>query len=440
MKKDNNEIAKETEVPDVDTEVQVDGDPDKAGEIKPKRKLNIVPKVVCLLFAVLIWYYVMQVDNPDYQQTISGIKVNLVNTDELNNRGLSIFTGTSYNADITVRGKKSVINQYTSDDISINADVLQNYPTTGEQSLELSVTLPSSLSLVDQGNTITVFIDEKTSVNVPVTAVRDGGKFSTDYEYGTIIPEFSEINVSGPKTIISNVDHAVVTADLSGITNVLDSTTILDGCAVTLCSADGDTISSKFLTNPHETMSVTYPVYLTKDVPLSVSYKYGLYNDSNVRIDIEPSTVEVKGDASFVKDIDSLEVAVIDEKQIDKDQTLTFDLKSNESYSFTDENISSVDVSITNVGTTTQIYRVNNLVVDAGNKDFELKNDYVDVMLRGTSAKLAAISADDITVKCDLSDYKDLPNGEYDAVIQISGNPSGVWEIGSYKLTISVDQ
>ena len=48
-------------------------------EGKAKRKLNLLPKIVCLFFAVVIWYYVMQVDNPEYKQTISGIKVNLIN-------------------------------------------------------------------------------------------------------------------------------------------------------------------------------------------------------------------------------------------------------------------------------------------------------------------------------------------------------------------------
>ena len=413
-------------------------DPGARAEGKAKRKLNILPKIICLFFAVVIWYYVMQVDNPDYQQTISGVKVNLVNTDELTNKGLSIFNGTSYTADITVSGKKSIINSYTSEDISVKADVLKSFNTPGMQVVELDVTLPAGLTLVSQDNTISVFVDEKTTVKIPVTVdQRTGATTSAEYETGTLYAEFSEVTVKGPKTIVDNIDHATVKADFSEF-GVLESTITTVG-NVSLYNKSGEELSSAYLTLDYPTMKVTYPIYLTKEVPLSVDLKYGLYKEDNANIVINPASVLIRGDAAAIKSINGITCGVIDEKQVERDKTLTFGLVPEDGYSFV-EDVTAAQVTITNVGTSTRIYRVTNLSVIGGDKNCSVADEYVDVTLRGPAAQLAAITAGDISVSCDISDYDTKINGEmaFDATVSIAGNRSGVWEIGYYKLTVSV--
>ncbi|MBQ7715862.1 MAG: hypothetical protein IJT70_08365 [Clostridia bacterium] len=411
-------------------------------DVKVKRKLNIIPKIVCLVLAVIIWYYVMQVDNPDYKQTFTGIKVNLVNTDELTNRGLSIFTGTSYNADITVSGKKSVINNYTSDDITVNADVFKNYKSAGMQVVELDVTLPNGLTLVDQDNSISVFVDEKMSAKIPVTVdQRTGATTSADYETGTLIPEFAEVTVKGPKTIVENIDHATVRADFSSF-GLLESTVTTEG-TVSLFNADGDELSSAYITLDYPTMKVTYPISLTKQVKLGVTFKYGYFNDSNVSVEIDPAEVTVKGDATAVKNLDVINIAVIDEKQIEKDKTLTFEITPpDDEYTFADEDFSTASVTITNVGTSTKIFRTTALDVIGGDKSCKISEEYLDVTLRGTPEQLASVSADDIKVTVDLTDYNGSVTGEtlYDATVTLPAKYEGVYEIGSYKLTVSVDK
>ena len=412
---------------------------DNSGERKIKRKLNIVPKIVCLFFAVLIWYYVMQVDNPDYKQTFTGVKVSLVNTDELTNKGLSIFTGTNYTAEITVSGKKSVINNYSSDDIVIKADVMKNYKSPGMQTVDLDVTLPSGLTLVSQDNSISVFVDEKTSLKLPVTVdQRTNATTSEDYDSGTLTPEFSEITVKGPKTIVANIDHATVKADFSGF-GVLESTITTVG-TVSLYSKSGEEVTSPYISTDYSTMRVTYPIYLTKKVPFTVSFKYGYYNDNNVNVVITPAEVAVKGEAAFVKKLESIEIGVIDEKTIDKDKTLTYNLPEFEEFSYIDD-ISDASVKITNVGTITKTYRVTDLRVNSDGKKCEILNDYVDVTLRGTAVQLAGITSENVSLSVDLSNYDDSLSGEFDfdAVVAINGSSKNIWEIGTYKLTVSVE-
>ncbi len=404
---------------------------------KTKRKLNIVPKIICLLFAVMIWYYVMQVENPDYQQTFTGVKVTLVNTDELTNRGLSIFNGTNYIADLTVSGKKSVINSYTSDDITIRADVMKNYTSPGMQTVDLEVSLPSGLTLVDQDNTISVFVDEKTSRKFTLevdTVTKNSATISDDYQAGTIVIDPSEITVKGPKTIMDNVDRAVIKADFSQF-GKLESTISTEG-TVFLYDANGNEVSNVYIENPYPTVKLTYPILFEKEVELNVTYKNGYYNDTNVSAVVSPSSVKVLGNASDIRNLTSVDLPAIDEKTIDKDvAVVTVPLEGSELYSIVD-NITSAEVTLTNIGTTTSTYRVTNLKITGDGGKFSPVNEYVDVVLRGPYAALAAIDADDITLQCDLGNYSDPPEGEYNAAVIISGSPAGVWEIGAYKLLL----
>ena len=220
---------------------------------------------------------------------------------------------------------------------------------------------------------------------------------------------------------------------------MLESTISTVG-TVSMYNKSGDEVTSPYITSDYSTMRVTYPIYLTKTVPLTVSYKYGFYNENNVNVEIIPAEVEVKGEAAYVKKLESIEVGVIDEKQIDKDKTLTYNLPEFEELSYVGD-VSSASIRITNVGTITKTYRVTDLRVNSDGKKCEILNDYVDVTLRGTAVQLAGITSEDVSLTVDLTNYDDSLSGELDfeAAVTINSSSKNIWEIGTYKLTVSVE-
>ena len=90
-----------------------------------KRKYNIIPKIMCLAAAFVLWLYVMQIDSVDTESTFTGARVYLAeNTSEIESRnGLFVYSGDGTLVNVTVTGRKSVINSYTSDDIRVEADL-----------------------------------------------------------------------------------------------------------------------------------------------------------------------------------------------------------------------------------------------------------------------------------------------------------------------------
>ena len=87
-------------------------------------RFHIVPKLICVLFAFIIWIYVMTVDSPDNEEVFEDVPVTIMGTTALENeRNLSIFSGYDALVDVTVRGQKSVISKYSSEDIVATVDV-----------------------------------------------------------------------------------------------------------------------------------------------------------------------------------------------------------------------------------------------------------------------------------------------------------------------------
>ena len=76
-----------------------------------KRKYNIIPKIMCLAAAFVLWLYVMQIDSVDTESTFTGVRVYLENTSEIESRnGLFVYSGDGTLVNVTVTGRKSVIN------------------------------------------------------------------------------------------------------------------------------------------------------------------------------------------------------------------------------------------------------------------------------------------------------------------------------------------
>ena len=116
---------------------------------------------MCLAAAFVLWLYVMQIDSVDTESTFTGVRVYLENTSEIESRnGLFVYSGDGTLVNVTVTGRKSVINSYTSDDIRVEAD-LSGVPPR-ESTISLSARLPNGLTLSGMSaDTIPVYVDER---------------------------------------------------------------------------------------------------------------------------------------------------------------------------------------------------------------------------------------------------------------------------------------
>ncbi len=402
---------------------------------KKRKKHDILPKLLCVVAAFILWLYVTQVETADYEETFNGVAVELINTSVLENEtGLHIYNGYGNTVNVTVSGKKSDINRYTSDNISVVADV-SGITEPGRHTVQLVTETPSEIKVSSMSvSSINVYVDESASLDIDIKPKVVSGVFS-DCELGEVSPEYSVVNVTGPKTVVDTISHAQVSLNLGTVTSSVSTIG-----AIELVSSNGDAIDMRYVQLNRDEVKVSVPVYATKSVPLKVEYMHGYYNNNNVNVTFDPPSVEIKGDPAVLADIDSLLLGTIDEKSITSDVMQVYLLKLPDGVRSVD-NVETVNVSITHKGTVTQTFSIDKIkVTGTDKKKAEVQTKSLSVRLRGTKAELEKIKADDISVTVNLSEYSTAVSGTVtvNAVISVSGASGNLYPIGEYPVQVKI--
>ena len=108
---------------------------------KKGRKLGIIPRLLCLVVATVIWLYVMYMHRTDFEVVIEDVPIELRGEDRiLEKYDLEVVDG-DFTVDITIRGKKSVIDTYTKGNIKAYADI-RNISNAGDFEMEIKYDIP----------------------------------------------------------------------------------------------------------------------------------------------------------------------------------------------------------------------------------------------------------------------------------------------------------
>lgn len=401
-----------------------------------RKNHHIAAKLVCLLIALVLWIYVMDSENPDWEETFENVPITLINTDDIEiDNGLTIYSGYSNTINITVRGRKNEISDITAEDFSVTADV-KSIKAVGEYTLPVVVSIDKDAAIVSRSvESVTVLVDKKETRTLDVKTKY--GELIIESEYSLGDPELSveTITVTGPSRYLSDIDYAEATIpDLGRVTSSL---TVYAN--VKLIDKDGGVVTNPFVTTTHSEISVKVPVYAYKEVPLSVNYKYGYFNDENSSVTLSANSVYVKGDAALVNSLDTIVVTTIDEKKVDDDETISVKLTMPEGI----ENLSGVefvDVTVSNIGTTTRkmMLPIDYLAVENPNGAvYSIDDKFISVILRGSNAELYELPYLSVTPKLDLSLYDESTSGTVTVPVTIEINSENIiYEIGTYSLEV----
>ena len=407
---------------------------------KPSR--NYIPKILCVLAAFVLWIYVMQVESPEYEQEITSVPVELENAASLSEAsGLSVYSGSGNRISLTVAGKKSIVSKLKAEDVSAYID-LSRVKEAGRHSLDVSVDLPDDVTLVDcEPSTVTVYVDEMDSISLPVSEKLVNFVLESPYELGEIAFEFDTVNVTGPKNRISNLAGAVVTINMED-----RKSTFVTNSAITLVDKSGNLSDMNYLSMSESEMNVTVPIYLTKDVPVEVRFKYGLVDASHVKVTCEPSSFSLKGDAakfsggtSLIEKIEIDETAVIETPYTEIREVVVRDglTASAESTSV------KITVEYDSTVKTRQI-AVSDIKVKGApsNLKYEIADGNILVMLRGNASEIDSVKASDISATIDLEGFDSSSSGVItkNATVTVNAQDAdSVFVLGTYPVKITIN-
>lgn len=389
--------------------------------------------LICLLIAVCMWFYVMNFDSPIFEKEFSNIPIS-VDTSKLQN-SISVINDDAMYVDVTVRGKRTAINSLTSADIAAYIDV-SDITEAGEYLRDIKFSLPHGISIASQyPENVTAYLERRVSKTIPIDTRLTNYSIANNY----IIEEellTENVTVFGPESVIESVQNAVVTIEGGNIVGSFEA----NGTIVLM--HDNDTpVTNRYVTTNVSNVTVKVNVYTYKTLPLQVDFKYGFYNDSNVKISISPENVKVKGRVELLSQMDYLNIATIDEKKVPSDGFSVYEIVSDDGIEIVD-GITNAEVAISHIGLKTGVITCSNIsaVNIPEGKNCYINSSYLNVTIRGEDRIISDLNQNDIVITADLSRHADT-NGTVKVPVTVSfKNTDGatIYEVGDYRIEVTL--
>ena len=180
---------------------------------KNKKKLRTA--ALSVMLAIIVWFMVIYINDPDITTTVSNLDVRFVGETVLRDKELAL-TGKDEigTLSVVVTGKRSDLMDYM-DDIYVQVEV-GDIEKTGEYNLTGTIAVPTARINVEKENfsNIPIRVEMLTSKNIEVT-VKQTGTLKNKLVQSTV--NNSEVTVTGAKSEIDNVGGAIATVDISAL-------------------------------------------------------------------------------------------------------------------------------------------------------------------------------------------------------------------------------
>ena len=268
---------------------------------------NLGLKLASLLLAFVLWFLVAQIYDPKDTVTFNNIQVRLINTELLDEEGKVYEVLDNSNlVRVTVTGPQSIVkSELRRSDIVAEADMSK---LTDINTIAITYYCEniSNDSVETKGNhdSVRLNVEDKTSKWIKLES-NTIGDVASGYMIGNVTLDQTNIEVTGPKSAISQVDHAGV--DI----NVTDSTTSLSANVdIKLYDADDNELVLESVKKNVDSAYMTVEVLATKEVPVEIEYM-GVPEDGYMATgEVESSvpTVRIAGTVSTLVGISAITV------------------------------------------------------------------------------------------------------------------------------------
>lgn len=371
---------------------------------------DLLLKILSVVFAFLLWMFVINTDNPVIKKTFNDVPVDMLNEQVLEELNQTYKIESGDTVSFTVKGKKDVVDRLTKADFKATADVSSMSDVHAILIKVEALRYRSQLDIDTGGATVKVVLEDVKSDQIPVV-VEVNGEPASGYTVSTQTATPNLISVSGPKSVVSRIKQIVAVVDVSGLKKDVTMTQ-----NVKCYDEDGDIVSQDRIKLDTNKIKVKIGLSRTKVVPFEVDTK-GNPGKGYVlgSIDYEPKQIEITGAKEDLDQIDSIKLASLDISNSTKSIEKTIkasDIKLPDGISF----VKSVD-KIRNIVIraniekkakrtlaipTSQIALINN----TKNYDVSFDEEEIKVGISGLRSVVDKVVAKDLNPKLDMRLYE----------------------------------
>ena len=274
---------------------------------------NLALKIVSLLFAMLIWGYVMVEVNPKRVKTITDVPISFSGESSLHDRGLAVRGDRDdILRNVTVRVKVQ-LTDYTGLDASDISASVSLRPVNKADTYKLKIDATSSLGTVENvsPSEISIEVDELATMLVPID-VEYSGELPDGYWKSEPTLASQSIKVSGPRDDVSTISKAICTIDLEDRTTSYNEAILLK-----YVDKNGDEIDTALFLDTLPSVVVKMDVMRIVELPINAAdavfgadalpANYEIYD-----VVATPPTVRVVGSENALSGLTGIKIENID--------------------------------------------------------------------------------------------------------------------------------
>jgi len=384
--------------------------------VKEKLLNNLSLKILSAVCAIIIWIIIVNVYDPSTSVTVSGVEVQLVNTESLTEKEYAYDVVDGSKISVYISGPRSIVTDIKAKDIVATADlsnvtVFSDYVDIDVKVVKDGVSA-SSIEIAPKTTAIRLKIENRVTktFNIDTELV---GTPADGYVIGGQQISPSSVKVTGTSSVVDSISSVKVSYDVSGATM-----NISDAAPIKLYDSQGTEIVDDRIELSKTAVDIKVNVLMTKTVPVTYKTK-GTPADGYGVSGIDQAVTEavIAGTEDALRDVNSIDVpdSAIDVSGLNADKIFHVRLSS-----YLPGNITVMSEGVVNV--TVRIYPVSEREISVPVTGIVLSNlpqgynisfgdvTAVNITVTGEQSVLTALTVTGIIPTIDLSGIKEGDN------------------------------
>ncbi len=384
--------------------------------MKEKLLNNLSLKILSAVCAIIIWIIIVNVYDPSTSVTVSGVEVQLVNTESLTEKEYAYEVVDGSKISVYISGPRSIVTDIKAKDIVATADlsnvtVFSDYVDIDVKVVKDGVSA-SSIEIAPKTTAIRLKIENRVTktFNIDTELV---GTPADGYVIGGQQISPSSVKVTGTSSVVDSISSVKVSYDVSGATM-----NISDAAPIKIYDSQGTEIVDDRIELSKTAVDIKVNVLMTKTVPVTYKTK-GTPADGYGVSGIDQAVTEavIAGTEDALRDVNSIDVpdSAIDVSGLNADKIFHVRLSS-----YLPGNITVMSEGVVNV--TVRIYPVSEREISVPVTGIVLSNlpqgynisfgdvTAVNITVKGEQSVLTALTVTGIIPTIDLSGIKEGDN------------------------------
>ena len=428
--------------------------PEENNRQKQKKSLkdiiyhNTFMLVFSLVASIVIWFFVTADNTENRPRQLYDVPVDIKLSQAAQEEGIRVFSQNYETADVSITGNNLIVNKVSADDIAV---VAQLNPNSTKLTGNTMVTETIPLMAQKVGNQLADYEVSSVSPEEIVViydrykettfSIEDGIKYTAGKNYYVSAPSISELSVvvSGPESSVNKVSRAVVDYEFKEPITETESFR----APVVLYDANNEVIDlvANYMSISVENVDVSIPVLSKQTVELEVVTLNVPAGFSANRINIEPETIDIAGEAEDIAQYKTITLSdAIDFSTVTLDNSeFTFEIPMPAGV----KNVSNVNEATVTVKLNgfkeTELPVTNFNISNApDDKEITVVTKSLDVTVVGSAAQVNMLTSDSIYAKIDVAEYA-TKNGSIDVPVSVGITDStSCWIVGKYSVQIII--